>query len=109
MDFQAQASKMGQIYGNATLTIATASATTEHDLILLPRGPERLSVDVDADISGLGKLKLSVRFLSHSLGKKSGGDYGKMSTGAWIWQERLLAARTVFMTPTALIFECRCY
>ena len=41
--------------------------------------------------------------------EKAGGDYGKMSTRAWIWQERLLAARTVFVTPTALKFECRCY
>jgi hypothetical protein len=107
-DFHAQAPKMGEIYGNATLTIAAASATTEEDRILVPR--DDLAYDLDMSVGGIGSLKLRFRRRSHALGKEaSGGDYGKVSTRAWIWQERLLAARSVFFTPAALKFECRCH
>lgn len=107
-DFQSQAPKMGEIFGNATLTIAAASATTEYDRILNPR--DRKCGDLNMNVSGFGFLRLRFRRLSHSLGKERlGGDYGRMSTRAWIWQERLLATRTVFFTPTALKFECRCH
>jgi len=109
-DFKAQASTMDRIHGNATLTIAAASATTEHDSIFDQRRGELLGGHLKANIAGLGELQLSFRPLSHALGnEKSGGQYGKISTRAWIWQERLLAARTIFVTPAALKYECRCY
>jgi hypothetical protein len=109
-DFHSQASKMGEIYGNATLTIAAVTATTENDRILVPRDDKSLGVDLGVDIHGIGSLRFRSRSVSHPLGKEEeGGDYGKMSTRAWVWQERLLAARTVFFTPTALKFECHCY
>ncbi|KAH6974821.1 heterokaryon incompatibility protein-domain-containing protein [Ilyonectria destructans] len=109
-DFRTQAPKMGEIYGNATVTIAAASATTENDRILLKRSDRMVSGDMGIDVSNFGSMKLSFREVSHEVGKEhSGGDYGKMSTRAWIWQERLLAARTVFFTPRALKFECRCH
>lgn len=109
-DFHSQALKMGEIYGNATLTIAAASATTENDRILVPRDDKWLAANPEMNINGIGSLNVGIRQRSHALGKEvSGGDYGKMSTRAWIWQERLLAARTVFFTPAALKFECRCH
>ncbi|OBU00198.1 hypothetical protein VE01_01842 [Pseudogymnoascus verrucosus] len=37
----------------------------------------------------------------------TGGGYGKVSTRAWIWQERLLAERTIFFTPSALKFAAQ--
>ena len=63
-DFLEQASKMGQIYGNATLTIAAASATTEHDRVFVPKADEWLTADLSADISGLGRLKLAARLVN---------------------------------------------
>ncbi|KAK5655868.1 hypothetical protein OQA88_5407 [Cercophora sp. LCS_1] len=49
-----------------------------------------------------------MRLRTYRLGtEESGGDYGRVSTCAWIWQERLLSARTVFFTQHALKFECR--
>ncbi|EXJ53424.1 uncharacterized protein A1O5_13358 [Cladophialophora psammophila CBS 110553] len=109
-DFHSQAAKMGEIYGNATLTIAAASATTENDRILVPRDEKWWPFDLNLDFDGIGSLNLRFRRRSHALDTEaSGGDYGKMSTRAWIWQERLLAARTLFFTPTALRFECRCH
>ena len=109
-DFLSQAPKMGEIYGNASLTIAAASATTENDRILVPREDMWLSSDYRVDFNGVGCIKTRSRRLLHPLGKEPrGGDYGKISTRAWVWQERLLAARTVFFTPGGLKFECRCH
>ena len=107
-DFQRQVHKMEEIYGNATLTIAAASATNENDPILSPRDKDYRSYDISVDSGGIGSVKLRVRRLSYALHTEDPrGDFGRMSTRAWIWQERLLAARTVFFTPRALKFECR--
>ena len=107
-DFGSQAPKMGEIYGNATLTISAASATTENDRILVPRDDKWLANTAKLNIKGIGSRELRFRRRSYPLGTENlGGDYGKVSTRAWIWQERLLARRTVFFTPAALKFECR--
>jgi hypothetical protein len=78
----------------------------------------------------MGMLRFQARQRSHPLGKEAqGGEYGKVSTRAWIWQERyvtnlcgrrilsinvlahgrMLSARTVFFTDSALKFECRAH
>ncbi|KFZ16585.1 hypothetical protein V501_02154 [Pseudogymnoascus sp. VKM F-4519 (FW-2642)] len=109
-DFKTQAPKMGDIYGNATVTIAAASASSEQDRIMVERDKKWSSVGVSLTVNGIGALKLQCRRRSHPLEKEdTGGDYGKVSTRAWIWQERLLAERTIFFTPSALKFECRCH
>lgn len=109
-DFEWQAPKMGEIYGNATLTIAAASATSENDRILTARDDKWISGAADTVVKGIGKLSLRFRRRTHPLETEaSGGDYGKVSTRAWIWQERLLSTRTIFFTPSALKFECRCH
>ncbi|KAE9364806.1 HET-domain-containing protein [Stipitochalara longipes BDJ] len=109
-DFKSQAPKMGEIYGNATLTIAAATATSETERILVGRETKWQAYDLGLNIDGIGSLTLRFRRRTHPLGKEdSGGEYGKISTRAWAWQERLLSARTIFYTPSALKFECRCY
>lgn len=107
-DFKLDTSKMSEIYGNATLTIAAASADSEKDRILVERNPKCRSLNLNMQIDGVGSLPLRVRRRTHELGKESkGGDYGRSSTRALVWQERLLSSRTVFFTSTALKFECR--
>jgi hypothetical protein len=107
-DFLRQAPKIGDIYGNAIITIASASATTENDRILTQRDPKWESMSLEVSANNLGMLRFSMRHRSHRLGSESqGGDYGRISTRAWTWQERMLSARTVFFTPSALKFECR--
>lgn len=107
-DFTLQAPKMGEIYGQATLTISAGSATTEQDRILVTRDPERASGPLNIKVGNMGSVQLGVRKAPYTLGSEpKGGDYGKSSTRAWIWQERLLSARTVIFTPTAIKFECR--
>ncbi|OBT87532.1 hypothetical protein VE02_03765 [Pseudogymnoascus sp. 03VT05] len=109
-DFKTQAPKMGEIYGNATVTIAAASASSEQDRIMVERDKKWTTSSVSLTVNGIGALKLQCRRRSHPLEKEdTGGDYGKVSTRAWIWQERLLAERTIFFTPSALKFECRCH
>ncbi|VBB81674.1 Putative protein of unknown function [Podospora comata] len=106
-DFSTQAPKMGDIYGNATLTIAAASGESENDGILLERDSKAGPFSLDLELKGMGKLTLKVRRRTHKIGTENvGGDYGRVSTRAWIWQERLLSSRTVFFTPRALKFEC---
>ncbi|EGE00315.1 hypothetical protein TESG_07594 [Trichophyton tonsurans CBS 112818] len=109
-DFKKQAPKMGDIYGNATLTIAAASTSSENDHILVERDAKWKSSGINLTLEGLGTFNLKVRRRSHKLGTEDqGGDYGRVSTRAWIWQERLLSARTVFFTTHALKFECHCH
>jgi len=106
-DFARQAPKMGDIYGNATVTIASASAATENDRILTERDPKWNPLSLEVIANDLGTLRFSVRQRSHRLGSESrGGDYGRISTRAWTWQERMLSPRTIFFTPSALKFEC---
>lgn len=108
-DFAEQAPKMGEIYGSAWLTIAAASGNSEDDRILLERTIQgRGPYSLDLDLQGMGTLSLKIRRRTHRLGTEdSGGDYGRVSTRAWIWQERLLSSRTLFFTPSAIKFECR--
>jgi hypothetical protein len=86
--FKIQAPQMGETYGNATLTIAAASATSEKDPILVERDRKWLSFDLAMKVNGIDSLKLRLRRRTHPLGKEeAGGEYGKVSTRAWIWQE----------------------
>lgn len=100
---------MGDIYGNSTLTITAASATTENDRILKPRDAQWNHYQVDLSLDGSSSFQAHFRRRAIPLGKENhGGDYGKVSTRAWIWQERLLSKRNIFFTQAALKFECRC-
>ncbi|PKY02449.1 HET-domain-containing protein [Aspergillus campestris IBT 28561] len=105
-DFHAQSAQMAEIFGNATLTIAAASASSVNDRMV----QSRMTRHFQASAAGsIGTLRLHFRRRSHPLRQEpDGGDYGAISRRAWIWQERLLSARTVFFTPGGeLKFECR--
>lgn len=106
-DFATQAPKMGEYYGKATLTIAAASASSEEDDLLIDRDMKWASKTITVQVAQLGSFDLHYRERPHILGSEFyGGYYGKISTRAWTWQERLLAARTIFFTPSGLKFEC---
>ena len=106
-DFHTQAAKMGQIYGNATLTSAAAFAVTERDGFV---SRDLRTADLHVEVPDIGDLMINAHERTHRLGtEQEGGDYGRMSTRAWIWQERLLAARTISFTPRSIKFECRRY
>jgi Heterokaryon incompatibility protein (HET) len=109
-DLQRQRTRMGEIYGNATLTIVAPCASSENDRILVERESKWQAYDLAMKIGGIGSLTLRFRQRTHPLGKdNTGADYGKVCRRAWCWQERLLSARTIFYTPGALKFECHCH
>jgi Heterokaryon incompatibility protein (HET) len=72
-DFNSQAPKMEEIYGNATLTIAAASASSENDRILIERESKWQVYDLALDVIGIGYLKLRFRRRTHPLGEKNEG------------------------------------
>ncbi|KAM5352903.1 hypothetical protein ACJ41O_005625 [Fusarium nematophilum] len=109
-DFSIQAPKMGEIYGRAALTIAAASANSEKERIFSERDSKWQSRVVNLAMGTIGSVKLLARRRTPPVGQEqNGGNYGRVSTRAWIWQERLLSKRTIFFTPSALKFECRCH
>jgi hypothetical protein len=109
-DWKYQALKMGEVYGNATLTIAVASVTSPKDRILMERDSKWCAHEIKINYNGVGSMSFRFRRRSHPLSKEGkGGDYGVVSRRAWIWQERLLSQRTIFYTPSALKFECHCH
>ncbi|KAF9890820.1 hypothetical protein FE257_005391 [Aspergillus nanangensis] len=110
-DFSHQAHKMEEIFGAATFTLSAASAGNENDRILVPRDGKWSTFDLDTNFQGIVTLRLQLRRRPNASGTQSigGPPYGRMSSRGWIWQERLLAARTIFFTPGALAFECHCY
>ncbi len=62
---------------------------SENDRILVARDPKWETFDLDINENTFGKLHFQIRRRSQPLGKeREGGDYGKVSTRAWIWQER---------------------
>ncbi|KAJ4289282.1 hypothetical protein N0V88_007033 [Collariella sp. IMI 366227] len=81
-DFRVQAGKMSEIYGAATLTLAAAAAGSEMEGILVERDAKWTPYSINVNVNGIGSLRLG---------------------------ERLLSARTVFFTQSALKFECRQY
>ncbi|KAK0634163.1 heterokaryon incompatibility protein-domain-containing protein [Immersiella caudata] len=108
-DFAQQAPKMGLVYGNATLTISAASAVSENDNVLIERDEhwDARGIRIGDEKSGKGSTQLQCRRRAYSFQDEAkGGNYGKVSTRAWIWQERLLSPRTIFFTPSSLKFEC---
>lgn len=106
-DWEKQAPKMGQYYGNATMTFVAASAESEMGQILVERDRQWGSSNLQVEIDQIGSLNLRFRRRPYRLWTEyRGGNYGKVSTRAWIWQERLLAARTITFTPSGLKFEC---
>jgi hypothetical protein len=109
-DFKSQESKMGDIYGNATLTIAAASAISENDRISVQRASKWRTFNLALNVLNIGTANVRLRRRSYPIGRGArGGNYGKVSSRAWIWQERLLSARTAFYTPSRLKFGCRCH
>lgn len=75
--------------------------SSEADRILVARDAKWQTMDLDiAEKTFGGKLHFQIRRRSQPLGKeREGGDYGKVSTRAWIWQERqVLYLSSLFQT-----------
>ena len=74
---------------NESLTCFCYGQTSENDRILVERDQKWGTFDLNVTEPSLGKLYFQARRRSQPLGTEAlGGRYGKVSTRAWIWQER---------------------
>ncbi|GJD00435.1 Tol protein-like protein [Colletotrichum higginsianum IMI 349063] len=95
-------SKMGPIYGGATLTIvASANADPHEGLPGMGAAPRSIAQDV-AKVQGL-TLAIGLhdpRQPVHDIERSA------WSSRAWTFQERALSARCVYFTDSQMVFKC---
>ncbi|KAF2435572.1 HET-domain-containing protein [Tothia fuscella] len=100
-DWEIQSVKMGDIYTNAYITLAAASADSVHDNILSERAKKWQGTTFN--IPELGQI--SCRRPTFAWNHYS-GEVGEIATRAWTMQERLLSSRVLTYTDAAIRMEC---
>lgn len=101
-DWERESSKMNQIYGNAFLTIAAASASDSHGGIFAPQS-ERLSpYRIPYSRPDLGECGSVLLFLPEPLKAKDA-----LSLRAWTLQERMLSRRILKYNKEKVTYSCR--
>lgn len=106
-DKEREISKMGNIYRNATLSIAADASDNCSQRILKPRLPEFVSVSVPFEssrwgVSGNFFIRLVVSNWDTALIWGS-----RLKERAWVLQETLLARRTLHYCEQEMLWECR--
>lgn len=109
-DWEEEAQKMGDIYGNAYLVISATLAHNGDEGLYQERSPYRIEVTTQAGQT----VKAQVFEKSHHDIWKKGAQYWEapklpLFGRAWAFQERLLARRVIHYTPTELVWECWSY
>ena len=107
-DWQEQSAQMSNIYENATVTIAAASAAADVDGFLKPR--EHVGT---MDLASRGPLRPDrmvhfERAYDHTLEefRDSQRERDPLASRAWAFQERLLASRAIRFGIHGLSWEC---
>lgn len=110
-DWDREASKMGGIYQNASLTIAASRSESTNDGFL---ARERL--DPSARIPFTSKVHPSVTgyfYVSYLSNNRNSDlletEFSKGNERGWTFQERLLSRRIILFGKRQLTFECRKY
>lgn len=108
-DWEREASKMGDIYQNASLTIAASRAESTNDGFLA-----RETLDVSARIPFNSKIHPSIRgyfnvsyLPDHRNSDLLETEFSKWNERGWTFQERLLSRRIILFGKRQLTFECR--
>jgi Heterokaryon incompatibility protein (HET) len=108
-DWETEAKRMGEYYGRARFNIAASDAADCTEGCFRERNPACLKgCKVDIQISRLGKNKTSV-FVVPSIEDVTDWRSGVASfldSRGWIFQERLLARRTLFYGRFQLTYSC---
>ncbi|KAI0147808.1 HET-domain-containing protein [Xylariaceae sp. FL1272] len=97
-DWAREAPTMGDIYGNAFITIAASRCTSSTSGFLGARGKDK-TISIVSNESGT--LCISRR---HSFARDM--DNAPLTTRAWVVQERILSRRTLHFTSTQVYWEC---
>jgi hypothetical protein len=94
-DWSTEASRMSDIYTQASCTIAPTAATDSHSGIFFDRNPEELQPHV------IG----SYRFGRQDVYTKD-IDEAPLNSRAWVCQKRLLSRRIIHLCRRQLFWEC---
>ncbi|KAI1266116.1 heterokaryon incompatibility protein-domain-containing protein [Xylariaceae sp. FL1019] len=97
-DWEREAPTMGDIYGNAFITIAASRCTSSTSGFL---GACKEDKVVSIPSNGSETLYISRR---HSFARDM--DNAPLATRAWVVQERILSRRTIHFTSTQVYWEC---
>ena len=104
--FDAQCDLMGQIYENATVTIAAAGAPNDHIGCFIPRPKPRLPPVHLITKWGAGQ-KASHVYISVQTGRLPNAvDRGIWAARGWVLQERILSRRIVYFAGDQVYWEC---
>ncbi|KAF2806431.1 HET-domain-containing protein [Mytilinidion resinicola] len=102
VDWSTESSKMGQIYKNSYLNLAAAAAKDSTEGLFFPRSPLQF-VPCHVRAGRTGNMR-SVRSTYSPEG--AGSDEMILYSRAWVFQEWLLAPRTLIFGKNELLWEC---
>lgn len=107
-DWEVESVKMGAIYSGSFLVISATKEESSDDGFLGLRGG---SIPTMSTNFRGGNLAINViRRIGHNWRGKSSPPQGKdcrLANRGWVFQERLLAARVPYFTPSELVRRCR--
>lgn len=115
-DWEEQSALMGQIYGNATLTIAVANCSSTHESFLeqCPIYPSTIAIPDPRDPNKASAQIYARRKCDHS-GFKAGNEFrnrflpsspNALRHRAWCFQEYFLSTRILSFGHDEMVFEC---
>lgn len=105
-DWAKEATNMASIYENAIVTISAASAAADTEGFLTPR---RLAGEarIGNGSSSIGFMRPDYRHDDDRFANMENEMVDPSSSRAWIFQERVLATRTLYFGRHALQWQCR--
>ncbi|KAJ8112944.1 hypothetical protein OPT61_g4808 [Boeremia exigua] len=107
IDWEEQAARMGEIFEDATITIAAASSLNPNHTLFSARAPENQEIELFSTKQDV--VFKARRRITKGFHVKTGQtlDLDSLDTRAWGFQEKILAPRTLAFTGTELQWKCR--
>lgn len=107
-DWRRESLRMGTIYENAEITLASSHSKDSHQGFLLPRGDEPSPVELPIFLpDGYDKNVKVMATLRYESVEDIFPEHGILNERAWATQEWLLSRRILFFTPGALVWSCK--
>jgi Heterokaryon incompatibility protein (HET) len=105
LDWEEQSAKMGDVYGNAYLTLSASKASDVSEGFLGPRPLAAVPCGSFQIGGSLGWLCLSGNTEAHTMDANLSIE--PLTSRGWTVQERLLSRRIVHFTSSQMIMQCR--
>jgi Heterokaryon incompatibility protein (HET) len=112
-DWRREAGRMDEVYKGAYAVLSAVKSKNVHESFLDARRSDPPSVNISALTSALeslppihsGSFRVHNDFTSY-LSDTLARSEGNLRTRAWVFQEKLLASRTIYFNDTELSWEC---